>query len=140
MKNTMEIITKYKFFVIAILIGVFLMLIPQKDFNNDKTESADTCLVLEEKIADIIELTYDIEHCSVILTYDTNGEKVVNNNTKSDMTFSDNSPFVTSEKLPYVRGALISAKGISNTHSLEIRNAVATLLGISDSKVIVIYN
>ena len=47
-------------------------------------------------------------------------------------------PFVISEKLPYVRGALISAGDIPPQKTEEIQEAVATLLGISSSKVNVI--
>lgn len=139
MKNKLEIINKYKYFIIIILAGMLLMMIPQKGYNKNTCET-DVSFVLEQKIADIIKLTYDIEQCSVILTYDTNGEKVINDTQKSEMSFSSNSPFVTSEKLPYVRGALISAKGINEIDCDEIRSAIATLLGISDSKVTVIYN
>ncbi len=139
MKNTITIISKYKYFIIVIIFGALLMLMPKSDYKQNESQNNEN-LVLEQKIADIIKMTYDIKQCYVILTYDTNGEKVINDKSDNKMTFSANAPFVTSEKLPYVRGALISAKGVSEINCAQIRNAVATLLGISDSKVTVIYN
>lgn len=135
MKKTIEIFMKNKVFLILIVAGAVLMLMPDLFYDKKTDQNPDVSLVLEEKIEKTIEDTYNIKHCSVILTYDTNGEKLIQNNTS---TFSSE-PIVKSEKLPYVRGVMISANGINNSISEEICNSVAVLLGVNPSKVTVIY-
>ncbi|MBQ7901999.1 MAG: hypothetical protein IJ365_08580 [Clostridia bacterium] len=138
-----------KALICAIAVGILLMVISFEPANTDvNNDTYADSTQLELKIAQLIKKTYSLKEVSVILTYDTNGEKI----TSADYDDSDGGgdgfvfstentkPFVVSEKLPYVRGALISASDISSEESAEIQKAVATLLGISTSKVDVIYS
>lgn len=128
--------------LIILASGILLMILSNGSY--DKTPApADSALVLEEKIAALVEKTYRIKDVSVILTYDTYGEKITapdTSETGSVFGSGNSQPFVISEKLPYVRGVLISAKNITFEKSVEIQKAVATLLGINSSKVNVIYS
>ena len=129
--------------LVALVAGIALMLIPGKEESGDIPQ-LNEALVLENKIAELIEKTYSANDVSVILTYDTNGEKItsaqdVDSENSFGISSNRNEPFVISEKLPYVRGVLISADNIDQVQSEQIRSAVATLLGISTSKVNVIY-
>ena len=129
--------------IIFIFIGILLMIFgnnPKLHVKNISNESE-----LETKIARLIMDTYFIENVSVILTYDTNGEKITSDydrvSQNDEYTFSTGfkEPFVTSEKLPYVRGVLISAPYINDSVCDDIVCGVSTLLGINPSKVNVIY-
>ena len=102
---------------------------------------------LEERIAEVIKSTYSLEEVSVIITYDTSGEKIVEREYeaetggKNTYSFGNNAaePFVRGEKLPGVRGALVCAYPLSENLSYDIKNAVSTLLGVSVNRVSVIY-
>lgn len=104
--------------------------------------------VLENKIAAMLKRAYSLEDVSVIITYDTAGEKIIENrfeqNSESDSLYDsfgkrNSEPFVKGEKLPGVRGALVCAYPLSENSSYEIKNAVSTLLGVSVNRVSVIY-
>ncbi len=127
--------------LVLLVVGILLMLMPEKTAKREQ-ETSGSAFVLEQKIATMIEKTYKINDVSVILTYDTNGEKITSPGSEEDLSFgkSASEPFIVSEKLPYVRGVLISAKNISKDKSEELQRAVATLLGISSSKVNIIYS
>lgn len=126
--------------VILLAFGIILIMFAD-DSHENIPEPTDSAMVLEQKIADLLEKTYNTDDVSVILTYDTMGEKITTvDEYDSNDVFGGNNrePFVISEKLPYVRGALISAGDIPPQKTEEIQGAVATLLGISSSKVNVI--
>ena len=126
--------------VILLAFGIILIMFAD-DIHENIPEPTDSAMVLEQKIADLLEKTYNTDDVSVILTYDTMGEKITTaDEYDSNDVFSGNNrePFVISEKLPYVRGALNSAGDIPPQKTEEIQEAVATLLGISSSKVNVI--
>ena len=138
-----------KTLICGLAAGVLLMIVSFDQGNTDvKIDTYADSTQLELKIAQLIKKTYSLKEVSVILTYDTNGEKITSADCGDSDSGSDgfvfstanNQPFVISEKLPYVRGALISASDISSDESAEIQKAVATLLGISTSKVDVIYS
>ena len=128
--------------ILMVVIGIILLLyadMPSVENNN----SADSAFVLEQKIADMVEQTYAVDRVSVIITYDTMGEKITASGSHEKGNIFDNSnnePFVVSEKLPYVRGVLISAEHLTKDNAKELQVAVATLLGINSSKVNVIYS
>lgn len=102
---------------------------------------------LEEKIAAVIKSAYSLDEVSVIITYDTAGEKIVEREytaaASGEKTFSFGTssaqPFVKGEKLPGVRGALVCAYPLSEDLSYDIKNAVSTLLGVPVNRVSVIY-
>ncbi len=102
---------------------------------------------LEEKIAAIIKSAYSLDEVSVIITYDTAGEKIVEHEYAAEASgeraysfgSSAAAPFVKGEKLPGVRGALVCAYPLSEDLSYDIKNAVSTLLGVSVNRVSVIY-
>ena len=142
MKSKIELTKKYRVFVILIIIGIIFMLLPLDNQNEQSTLPEDASVVLEEKISELIEKTYAVDELSVILTYDTYGEKIIDEPIDSEQSVfgENNAPFVKSEKLPYVRGALIAVKNIDENTSNNIKNAIAVLLGINTNKVTVIYN
>lgn len=84
--------------------------------------------------------TYNVDKVSVILTYDSNGEKIYSQENNKDILGKTDDLAVKSEKLPYVRGALIAVNNIDHETSEKIKEAIAVLLGVSKEKVIVIYN
>lgn len=102
---------------------------------------------LEKKIAAVIKSAYSLDEVSVIITYDTAGEKIVEHEysgkTSGEKAYSFGSsadePFVKGEKLPGVRGALVCAHPLSEDLSYDIKNAVSTLLGVPVNRVSVIY-
>ena len=128
--------------IVLVAIGILLLLYNGKPSENI-SNSDNSTLVLEEKIANMIEQTYCVKRVSVIITYDTFGEKITASGpVDTDKLFGTErgEPFVVSEKLPYVRGVLISADNLTQENSEKLQYAVATLLGINSSKVNVIYS
>lgn len=156
MIDFITILKSKKIIFLIFLAGILMMLLPKPDFslheNNDKVYSVD----IEKKIESVIKKTYSLKEVSVIITYDTYGEKILEYDYEqtvsgledsSRKTFqkkyignaSDKTPFIKSEKLPVVRGVLICAKDINEDVSYKIREAVSTLLGVKINKVHVIY-
>ena len=135
-----KISNKRLILIILFIFGIAIM-INSGDNSQSVPDSSDSAFILEEKIAYMLERTYKTKDVSVILTFDTYGEKITVYDSVDNKNIFENKadePFVVSEKLPYVRGALISASGIPDSQTSEIQQAVATLLGISSSKVNVI--
>lgn len=148
-----------KYIVIMFLVGVFLMVIsriyPYNVVKIDENTHYSVSENLEEEIAHIIQKTYNLENTYVIVTYDTLGEKVLEYNYEQSVSGTDNNsmktfqkssvpdkdtkqPFVKAEKLPFVRGALVSVSPVDTDTAYDIQVAVATLLGVSVNKVNVI--
>ena len=138
--NKIRLTDKKIVLAIILMIGIFLVIYSGGSSENVENPP-DSALVLETKIASLLKKTYRSKDVSVILTYDTSGEKITQSETKEEKSVfsgSGNVPFVVSEKLPYVRGAVVSISEISEDEMIEIQQAVATLLGINSTKVNVI--
>ncbi len=156
MIDFITILKSKKIIFFILLAGILMMLLPQPNLslpeNKEKVQSLD----IEKKIESVIKKTYSLKEVSVIITYDTYGEKILEYDYEqtvsgledtSKRTFqkkyvgnaSDKTPFIKSEKLPVVRGALICAKDINEEISYKIQEAVSTLLGVKINKVRVIY-
>ena len=150
-------IRSLKYIILMLLVGVILMCLPLNKGENTYQSSAEHTLHydIEEKIAQILKDTYSLEYANVILTYDTYGEKILEYNyeqsvtdfeNKSSKTYQKNSvsdketnqPFVKTEKLPSVRGVLVSVSCVTDDVIYDIRDATATLFGVSVNKVNVI--
>ncbi|MBQ8525194.1 MAG: hypothetical protein IJ460_00515 [Clostridia bacterium] len=145
--------SKFRNAVLLFLTGIILMLLPDISFTPKAVSSGEKAFPdgIEQSLSEALRETYNLEYAKVIITYDTYGEKVVEYNyeqTVSDTenTYqkssvadkSSNQPFVKTEKLPYVRGALVSVSAADENTCFEIRSAVSTLLGVSVNKVNVI--
>ena len=140
MKKINNIKAKYIAVIFVLIIGVFMMVIPSNPKQEHEVNGLDTTLVLEERISKMLKDTYSLENVSVILTYDTNGEKFYEHVNNSNLTVKIDEQTIKSEKLPYVRGALIAVNNIDFETSEKIKEAISVLLGISSDKVTVIYN
>ena len=156
MTDFITILKSKKIIFFIFIAGVIMMLVPKTDFSFTQTNKNVDSIDVEKKIESVIKKTYSIKEVSVIITYDTYGEKILEYDYEQTVsgpedtlrkTFqkkyignaSDKTPFIKSEKLPVVRGALICAKGIDEEVSYKIREAVSTLLGVKINKVHVIY-
>ena len=139
MKNKIDLKGKYLIVAFVLIVGIIMMILPSSQKSISYTDD-DNTLILEQKISKMISDTFAIEKVSVILTYDTNGEKIYEPSKDSKFINSDSESHVKSEKLPYVRGALIAVDNIDVETSEKIKNAISVLLGISSNKVTVIYN
>jgi len=139
MKNKIDLKGKYLIVAFFLIIGIIMMILPSSHKNKSYTDT-DNAVFLEQKISKMISDTFSVEKVSVILTYDTTGEKIYEPSKDSKLINSDSEFNVKSEKLPYVRGALIAVDNIDVETSEKIKNAISVLLGISSNKVTVIYN
>ena len=139
MKNKIDLKGKYLIVAFVLIVGIIMMILPSSQKSISYTDD-DNTLILEQKISKMISDTFASEKVSVILTYDTNGEKIYEPSKDSKFINSDSESHVKSEKLPYVRGALIAVDNIDVETSEKIKNAISVLLGISSNKVTVIYN
>ena len=140
MKKINKLKSNYIAIVFVLILGVFMMILPRDNSHNDDISDSGATLVLETRISQMLKDTYSIDKASVILTYDTTGEKIYNHENDSDLLMKKDELMVKSEKFPYVRGALIPLNNISPETSEKIREAIAVLLGVSKEKVIVIYD
>ena len=147
-----ELHKSIKFYVVLFIFGILLIFI--SNFNTNKTNNTKEQFYntdLEKSIVSVIKKTYDVTTVEVIITYDSYGEKIPDYDYERKVSDNDNiyfkktlngktnnQPFIKTEKLPDVRGALISVSGISENQINDIRLAVSTLLGVSVNKVNVI--
>ena len=136
MNDFLEIFKKYKIFVLFIAAGIALILFSDMNFSSELKNDTQYS-ELEQKIANVIAENYNIKNCEVIITYDSNGEKILNNKAEEGVIFGGQ-PFVKSERLPFARGVLICAGGIDDATSGAIVDAVSVLLGINSSKIAII--
>lgn len=146
-----------KYIIVMFVAGIFLMTLPFE--NRTSVLTADSSKIIssdiENKIAQTIKDTYSLKYSKVIITYDTYGEKVLEYNYEQSVIDSENNtsktyqknsvsdkennqPFVKTEKLPSVRGVLVSVSFVDEETVYDIRSATATLLGVSVNKVNVI--
>ncbi len=156
MIDFITVLKSKKIIFLVFLAGVLMMILPKPDFSLPENKENVHSVDIEKKIESVIKKTYSLKEVSVIITYDTYGEKILEYDYEQTVsgledtpkrTFqkkyignaSDKTPFIKSEKLPVVRGALICAKDINEDISYKIREAVATLLGVKINKVHVIY-
>lgn len=159
MKDILYLLKTKKMLFALLALGIILMSVSHfgaqsatggvfsKIFSHNTDKGDTSSEQLEERIADVIKSTYSLEEVSVIITYDTAGEKIVEREyaaeVSDDKTYSFGNraaePFVKGEKLPGVRGALVCAYPLSEDLSYDIKNAVSTLLGVSVNRVSVIY-
>lgn len=139
MKNKIDLKGKYLIVAFILIVGIIMMILPSSQKNKSYTDT-DNAVFLEQKISKMISDTFSVEKVSVILTYDTTGEKIYEPSKDSKLINSDSESHIKSEKLPYVRGALIAVDNIDVETSEKIKNAISVLLGISSNKVTVIYN
>lgn len=147
----------YKYIILLFLSGVILMVFPSFPKENDEKSIQNIVSDnLEKRICETLIKTYHLERADVIITYDTNGEKIIEYNYEQTISDDDNKskktyqknyvtdkssdiPFVKSEKLPGVRGVLVSVSGGNEDIYYDIRSAVSTLLGVSVNKVNIIF-
>lgn len=146
-----------KYIIVMYVAGVILMSIPIEKIRPISTidYSHGISVDIENKIAETVKETYSLKYAKVIITYDTYGEKILEYNYEQSVTDSENNtsktyqkssvsdkennqPFVKTEKLPSVRGVLVSVSCVDDETIYDIRSATATLLGVSVNKVNVI--
>ena len=144
--------TNLKYIVFTFIAGVFLMLLPSENPKSEESYNYEISdKALKNKVSKILKDTYKLDYANVIITYDTSGEKVLEYDYEQTITEnenkylrnsvndkSSNKPFVKSEKLPDVRGVLVSVAPADEILCTEIRRAVATLLGTPVNRVNVI--
>lgn len=144
--------TNIKYIFFAFVAGFILMLLPSQTEEHSISygyEISDKSL--KNEVSKILKETYKLSYANVIITYDTSGEKVLEYDYEQTVTEkenkylrnsvndkSSNQPFVKSEKLPDVRGVLVSVSPADEALCAEIRRAVATLLGAPVNRVNVI--
>ena len=143
--------------MIAVVLGIFLMLVP-KLFNNDRTENKESATDenvtyyserLEEKIRELICKSKGVGNATVVVSLDTTGEYVwaENKSEGGENTLSeyvivnkdDNEETVLIKEIyPRVRGVAVVCDG---GNSAEIKNRVTALisaaLGIPANKIAV---
>ena len=156
MFDFISVLKSKKIIFFMFLAGVIMMLLPKQEFSLPDNKGDIYNDDIEKKIESVIKKTYSLKEVSVIITYDTYGEKILEYDYEqtvsgsedvSKSTFqkkyignsADKTPFIKSEKLPVVRGVLICAKDINEDMSYKIKEAVSTLLGVKINKVHVIY-
>lgn len=139
MKKFGEFNNKYVIILSVFMLGIAMMVFTSNAPNHEKSYDFNSHLDLENKITEMLKSTYGFDEVSVILTFDTTGEKIYEPGEDSDI-ITQNNNLVKSEKLPYVRGALIAVNSIDIETCEHIKEAIAILLGISKEKVSVIYN
>lgn len=178
-KNVLGVFRKVKkeHVIVCILVGVLLVVIalpvkgPKKTSNNKEVmhsaplqpkKSSDS---LEEQLEGALQQVQGVGEVSVVITYETNGEKVVekdhsldtsgttnqgsgignenatNKSTKEETIFEkDHSgneiPYVISEKQPLIRGVLVVAKGADQPIVVQnIQEAVRALFQVEPHKI-----
>ena len=151
--------------LIVLAIGVFLLVVSnfltgaEKDKNtdNNKNQYYEQSNVnnIEKRLAEIVRKIDGIENADVFITYENNGVKRHASNIKDDAVTSEDTvtvkketsavmkreasaetPFVSEEILPQVRGVLIVASGADDLNlKEEISAAVSAVLGVPLHKV-----
>ena len=155
-------LNKYKYTGLVLLLGVILMLIPQKNEKksepavvSEPSESEQRELPLEEKIASILEKMDGVGQVDVLLSFETgpsyqyqtdsrfrqqdNSEEtetetvLVTDDTKGEK------PITVYTRYPTYQGALIICQGADSASiRLQITQAVADLTGLGSDKISVI--
>lgn len=157
---------KPQYLFILLITGVALLLfsnlyseIPkEKGEKTDKTESShctNDATALESRLAAVVEKISGVTDAEVFVTYENSGIKKHAIDAKDDATTSDESvtvkketsavmekhssnetPFISEEVMPQVRGVLIVAGGIKSSNIKdEIAEAVSAVLDVPVHKV-----
>lgn len=146
------VIEKYKYYAIAILLGILLMLISFP--TNETTEIVLTHQEIDVKteLEDVLSDIYGVGRVSVMLTTFTSttyeflqDESITQNDGKLERDIETiliskqgggEEPIKTRDIYPLYKGALIVCDGGENPLiKLQIVNAVSSLLGISSDKI-----
>lgn len=148
-----NVLKAQRFYLLLYLLGVIILVAAKFNFHTGQTNDQNYSFNYEigDTIAEVIDKTYSLNDTQIIITFDTSNEKILEYEYEQKIsekekiytkkTISDRSydqPFVKSERLPLVRGVLVSVSDVNDSEIYDIRRAVATLLGISVNKVNVI--
>ena len=156
---------KPQYFVMILGFGILLMIISNAllsgNGHNNTSLNADSENFyrsrenIEKDLADIIEKIAGVECCDVFITYENNGVKKHVTDIKEDTINSKESlttkrelnvvtekksgmetPYVSEEIMPQIRGVLIVAKNAENIKIKDqIATAISAVLGVSLHKV-----
>lgn len=178
-KRFLGIVRKVKkeHIIVCILVGVLLVIIalPVKDSKStSKTKEVtksetqvpkETRNQLEERLEEALRQVQGVGDVSVVITYETNGERVVEKDISQDTSSTDSQgqeggkdnvtskstkeetifekdgsgnevPYVISEKQPMIRGVLVVAKGADQPVIVQnIQEAVRALFQVEPHKI-----
>lgn len=149
----MEYIKKYRYVMIALLIGLLLMILPES--NSSETPPVESVAIreldIEEKLSNILSMIDGAGKVKVLLT-EAEGEKILY---QTDMSQSSDTSHIdtvlvnngnreecglTKQILsPVYQGAIILCQGADNaTICLSIVNAVRSVTGLSSDRITVL--
>lgn len=151
-----DIVKKYRYVLIILLIGLILMLIPSKNtttedvnvsLSNKENSNSSTENPLEQRLSDLLSKVEGAGNVEVILTIETGEEIIYQTNddqVNSDTSFSSNTDTVTVTdsnrnqtglikqiKAETYKGAIIVCRGADNpTVCLKLVDAVSRITGL----------
>jgi len=156
---------KPHYLIVLLLLGIILMIFSNQisqEKVGDTTQlvkkeqnSYNKYEDIENRLADIIRKIEGVDDCDVFITFENNGVKKHITNTSESTTSSEGSlsskkdlsavmekksgsesPYISEETMPEIRGVLIVAKGTRQPKiDKEITSAVSAVLGVSLHKV-----
>lgn len=151
-----EIVERYKYVCVVILVGLFLLLLPtngeveKTEVNEGKERNVYNLLEFEQHLAEKLGLIDGVGKTEVVLTLKTTGEKVYAKDVTEEYGGKNSSNIVvigsgSSEKVvevqeyyPEFQGALIICKGGDNPSvKLQLIQAVSGLTGLNSHQITV---
>ena len=135
-----EILTKLKekkYFLILLIIGIVIMLIPGKDEKNttDNRIYSDCVNKIEvEKLERVLKKINGVKSCDIFVTYDNNGENNFaydissGNNKQIEIKVNDDEPLLKSVYNPKARGIFALVEGKINKN--EVVKIIKAATGI----------
>lgn len=142
--------------LIILIIGIFLLLIPQKSTQKrENVEEVATGTNDEERLAAILSEMRGVKNAEVMITYSSTEEKRLAYETKSERTdkgtagyeegineeaiMANGEPVVLSKSYPKVKGVVVIAEGVSVSEvRADVLEAVTTAFDISPNKVCIL--
>jgi len=155
---------KYKYLIIIILTGVFLLLLPNGEKQEVKSESAREDFSLEEferKVERALSVCNGVGRCRVLLSVETSAERVYAKEARNSARENESgvmlentsdtkpsvlsegsgreSPLVVKEVYPSFRGAVIICEGAARADVREsITSSVMALTGLGADKISIV--
>lgn len=149
-KQWKEALERYKYVLIVITVGLFLLLMPTSEENDsmEKGESTYNLSEFEQHLASHLSLIEGAGKANVVLTLKTNGEKVYAEDVQQEFQGKNNRSIVVigsgsseqvveiQEYYPEFQGALVICSGGDNaTVKLQLIQAVSALTGLSSHNI-----